>query len=165
MPAMNVVNALPLAGAATQPRLVLLLACMAGLALVAAVAPLAAAGWPYASLLRWLFSGVCHQSAERSFHWFGAPLAVCHRCAGLYLGFTLGVALWPHLPPILRQLALRPTWLAACLALPLIDWALPNSAASRFGTGLIAAFPVGLLALMALPSATPAPHTQQAIKE
>lgn len=159
MSAMNVANAWPLAGHSAQPRLLFLLACVAGLALVASVAPLSSAGWPYAGLLRWFWGGVCHQLPERSFHWFGAPLAVCHRCVGLYLGFTLGVALWPHLPLGLRQLALRPAWLAACLALPAIDWALPNSAASRFGSGLVAAFPVALLALLALPSRTPARPT------
>lgn len=149
---MNVASTWPLADRAGQLRLLLLLACAAWLSLVAAVAPLAAMEWPYAGLLRWFWSGVCHQSPERSFHWFGAPLAVCHRCAGLYLGFALGVVLWPHLPPAWRAMAQRPAWLAACLALPLIDWSLPNSPASRFGTGLIAAFPVGLLALLALPS-------------
>ena len=128
-----------------------LLACLAVLATVAAAAPLAAAGWPYAELLRWPFSLVCHQEPDRSFHWLGWPLAVCHRCAGLYLGFALGVAAWPHLPAGVRRMATRPAWLATCLALLALDWALPNSAASRFATGLLAALPVGLLAHSALP--------------
>jgi len=29
---------------------------------------------------------VCHQRPERSFHLWGAQLAVCARCAGIYLG-------------------------------------------------------------------------------
>ena len=143
--------ALPLPGrdaAATA----LLLAALAGVALAAAAAPLAAAGWPAAGVLKWLFHDVCHQLPERSFHWQGWPLAVCHRCMGLYLGFVLGIALWPALPRALRRLAARPLCLASCAALLAVDWALPNTAASRFGTGLVAAFPVALLALMALPS-------------
>ena len=130
----------------------LLLAALAGVALAAAAAPLAAAGWPSAGVLKWLFHAVCHQLPERSFHWLGWPLAVCHRCLGLYLGFALGLALWPALPKALRRLAVRPLCLASCAALLVVDWALPNTAASRFGTGLLAAFPVALLALMALPS-------------
>ena len=132
-------------------RAALLLACLAVLAAVAAAAPLAAAGWPYAELLRWPFSLACHQLPERSFHWLGSPLAVCQRCAGLYLGFALGVAAWPHLPAGVRRLATRPAWLATCLALLALDWALPNSTASRFATGLLAAFPIGLLAHSVLP--------------
>ena len=141
-------------------RVTLLLACLAGLAAAAAAAPLAAAGWPYAELLRWPFSLVCHQLPERSFHWLGWPLAVCHRCAGLYLGFALGVAAWPHLPAGARRLATRPAWLGTCLALLALDWALPNSAASRLATGLVAAFPMGLLAHSALPAAVRAPPSQ-----
>ena len=32
------------------------------------------------------FSFFCHQSPERSFALAGLPLAVCHRCSGIYLG-------------------------------------------------------------------------------
>ena len=131
-----------------------LLACLAVLATVAAAAPLAAAGWPYAELLRWPFSLACHQLPERSFHWLGSPLAVCQRCTGLYVGFALGVAACPHLPAGVGRMATRPAWLATCLALLALDWALPNSAGSRFATGLLAAFPVGLLAHSALPGFT-----------
>ena len=135
-------------------RAALLLACLAVLAAVAAAAPLAAAGWPYAELLRWPFSLACHQLPERSFHWLGSPLAVCQRCTGLYLGFALGLAAWPHLPASVRRVATRPAWLATCLALLALDWALPNSSASRFATGLLGAFPIGLLAHSALPHFT-----------
>lgn len=116
------------------------------------VAPplLGAAGWPYADALRWLLHPVCHQLPERSFHLFGEPLAVCQRCIGLYLGLTLGVATWPLLPTAAARLAARPRCIAL-FALPLvIDWLANNSAATRFATGMIAAFPVGLLPLLAL---------------
>src|SRR5919108_3827467 len=36
------------------------------------------------------FSRICHQADERSFHVFGAKLAVCARCTGVYVGFLIG---------------------------------------------------------------------------
>jgi uncharacterized membrane protein len=40
--------------------------------------------------LRWFFAAVCHQRPERSFVLWGAPLAVCARCTGIYAGAVLG---------------------------------------------------------------------------
>jgi uncharacterized membrane protein len=49
-----------------------------------------------AGALIWLFFGAtCHQMAERSFHLFGHPFAVCARCTGIYFGFLLGTILYP----------------------------------------------------------------------
>jgi uncharacterized membrane protein len=48
-----------------------------------------------AAVITLFFSFVCHQAAERSFHLMGHPLAVCVRCTGIYLGFLLGVILYP----------------------------------------------------------------------
>ena len=128
----------------------MLLGCSCALALVVAPPLLAASGWPYAEVLRWLLHPVCHQQAERSFHLFGEPLGVCHRCTGLYLGFTLGVAIWPRLPTLAAKLAAQPRCIVL-FAVPLaIDWLGVNSPVSRFATGMIAAFPVGLLPLLAL---------------
>ena len=124
--------------------------CAAALALLVAPAVLAAAGSPFGEVLRWLASPICHQLPERSFSMFGEPLAVCQRCAGLYLGFVLGAASWPRLPRLAARLAASPRWVLAFM-IPLgIDWAVANTAASRFATGLLAAFPVALLALLAL---------------
>jgi uncharacterized membrane protein len=39
------------------------------------------------------FSLVCHQRPERSFWILGAPVAVCARCLGIYLGAGLGLLL------------------------------------------------------------------------
>ena len=73
---------------------------------------------------------------------------------GLYLGFTLGVAVWPRLPALARKLARNPRWVAAFMVPMVIDWALwANTSASRFVTGALAAFPVALLALLALAEA------------
>lgn len=41
------------------------------------------------------FSRVCHQDTARSLFLFGAPLAVCARCTLIYLGFFVGVLLYP----------------------------------------------------------------------
>ena len=160
--------------AAAEPRLAggyapvslglaaLWLACLGGLALVLAPALLAAAGWPYADVLRWLLHSICHQNPERSFHLLGEPLAVCQRCTGLYLGFALGVAAWPLLPTLAARLAARPRWIGL-FALPMvIDWLVENSAASRFATGMMAAFPVGLLPLLALDSTHSPTHHEGA---
>ena len=140
------------ANALTTPwRWALLIACLGWLTLVA-WPPLATAfGWPAASLPRWLLHPICHQLPTRTPHLFDEPLAACHRCMGLYLGFTIGVAAWPRLPALACKLVANPRWVAAFLAPLAIDWALfANTAASRFTTGALASFPVALLALLAL---------------
>lgn len=42
-----------------------------------------------------IFSPICHQTPSRSFFLFGYPLAVCGRCFGIYVGFFIGVLLYP----------------------------------------------------------------------
>lgn len=50
--------------------------------------------FPTAAFFTYLpFSFICHQMPERSFAILGHPLAVCHRCSGIYLGFFLGTLL------------------------------------------------------------------------
>ena len=49
------------------------------------------------------FSSICHQAAERSFHFFGHPMAVCIRCASNYGGFLLVVVLYPFMIKWNRQ--------------------------------------------------------------
>lgn len=44
-----------------------------------------------------VFSPICHQIPSRSFFLFGYPLAVCSRCFGIYVGFLIGVLLYPFL--------------------------------------------------------------------
>src|SRR5882672_11273596 len=43
------------------------------------------------------FSAVCHQAPERSFYFHGYPMGVCSRCASIYAGFIIGLALYPFL--------------------------------------------------------------------
>lgn len=125
----------------------------AGLWLAAAfVAPFGRSrGWAGASLLYAFFHPVCHQIAERSFACFGHPVAVCHRCLGLYAGFFAGLVLWPALPRPAARLLDRPRWVLAFSAPLAVDAAIrANTGASRFATGLVAAFPVALLLLVAV---------------
>lgn len=139
------------AGALRAPwRWALLIGCVAWLALVAVPPLLAWTGSGLAALPHALLHTVCHQIPERSFHWLGAPLAACHRCTGLYVGFTLGVALWPHLRGAAARLDANPRWIAAFFVPLLVDVLVGNTPMSRFATGLVAAFPVALLPLLAI---------------
>ena len=135
----------------TPLRWCLLLGCTGWLALVFAP-PFVA---PYGDVVRWLLQSVCHQIPERSLHLFGEPIAACHRCTGLYFGFAAGVLVWPWLPRLAARLAANPRWIGVFLLPLAIDWAIVvNTPASRFATGLVAAFPVALLPLVAFAQRT-----------
>ena len=89
------------------------------------------------------FSLLCHQIPERSFHLAGHSFAVCARCTGLYVGFALGVLVYP-LGRSLRQLETpRRRWLLVACVPTLIDWALgflgfwENTHLSRFATAAL----------------------------
>jgi uncharacterized membrane protein len=131
-------------------------ACALVLGLVLAAPWTAHRGSWLAPLLYVVFDPVCHQISERSFHLWNEPFAVCHRCTGLYLGMALGIALWPGrarraIPAAARWVLARPRAIVL-FAIPLAIDALllDNTPASRFATGLIAAFPVALLPLAAI---------------
>ena len=136
----------PLTDFQTPWRWLLLLACLCWLAVV--FAPPFLSG--YADVTRWLLHPVCHQIPERSFHLLGEPIAACHRCTGLYLGFTAGVLIWPWMPALAEKLAANPRMVAVCFVPLLVDWLVPvNTPVSRFATGIVASFPVALLPLLA----------------
>lgn len=105
---------------------------------------------PAAPWLYVFFAPVCHQIAERSFHWLGHPLAVCHRCFGLYGGFLMSLLALPHLPRLRSAILERPRRVVL-FALPLAADALvwENVAASRVATGVVASVPVALLVWVA----------------
>jgi uncharacterized membrane protein len=42
-----------------------------------------------------LFSPICHQISERSFHVAGEPFAACARCTGIYFGLAGGIVAYP----------------------------------------------------------------------
>ena len=67
-----------------------------------------------AYFLRRCFALVCHQDPERSFWIAGAPVAICVRCLGIYLGVSAGALVRTS-----RELAFR--LCAAAAALNLFD--------------------------------------------
>jgi len=87
------------------------------------------------------FSFFCHQIPERSFMLTYHPLAVCHRCSGIYLGLFIGTLISSFLfriPPRIQRKCMICT--ASLLAL---DALLPFTGFwsgiwfSRFLTGLV----------------------------
>jgi len=91
-----------------------------------------------------LFGAACHQIPERSFHLWGFPLAVCARCAGLYVGAAAGFLAYPLLRrPLARTDAPRRAWLLLAAVPTTLDFLLgvtglwENTHASRFSTALL----------------------------
>ncbi|MBX3268962.1 MAG: DUF2085 domain-containing protein [Sandaracinaceae bacterium] len=102
---------------------------------------------PLALIARGVFSGLCHQDAARSFARDGHAMAVCHRCAGIYLGLALGAlaALGVRL-----DAARKSYWLAGIAPLAVqvaLGWAFPalDLYWLRVATGLVAGGAGGLL--------------------
>ncbi len=110
-------------------------------------APVAASrGWAAAPLLYAFFDPVCHQIAERSFHLGPEPLAVCHRCTGLYVGFALGLLAAPFFGSARRWLLEEPKRILLFFLPLALDWIwIGNTASTRFSTGLLAAMPIAVL--------------------
>ncbi len=75
--------------------LVVLVFSAAWLGAIAAAPLLLARGSRAASLVYAVFSPLCHQDTDRCFRLADFPLAVCARCTGVYLGFFLGLLIWP----------------------------------------------------------------------
>jgi len=100
--------------------------------------------WPLTPYLYAFFSPLCHQSPDRSFHLFTEPFGVCARCFGLYVGFWLGLVVWPLMPRLSTRLLERPRLLLV-FAVPIgLDLLTENTHATRYFSGLIASFPVAL---------------------
>jgi|SRR5882672_10853612 len=89
------------------------------------------------------FSAVCHQAPERSFYFHGYPMGVCSRCASIYAGFIIGLALYPFLRD-LREDGFPPRWILISAAIPtVIDFTVgvlglfANTFFSRALTGIL----------------------------
>lgn len=65
------------------------------------------------------FSTVCHQAAERSFYFRGHPMGVCSRCASIYAGFIIGLAVYPFLRD-LREDRFPPRWILIGAGAPMV---------------------------------------------
>ncbi len=101
------------------------------------------------------FAIVCHQRPERSFWIFGAEVAVCARCLGIYLGAALGLLFRTS-----RRIALR--LLIAAAALNLFD--AMTELTGLHGNWLAIRFAFGLLlgATAALLISSAAAHPKEA---
>src|SRR5262245_59186301 len=92
-------NASRLRAVRSQDRIVyvaLLLVSLVWLGLIFAAPLLAAKGRVFSAMAIYRsLSGICHQLPARSFHLHGFPLAVCSRCTGVYVGFALGLMVYP----------------------------------------------------------------------
>ena len=101
------------------------------------------------ALIQFFFSFVCHQVRDRSFVLWGYPVAVCHRCTGIYLGLFLGSLAENR--SLHRSPGHRRLWVIASTVPLLLDALLPftglwaNNWISRFLTGLFFGFVVSAL--------------------
>lgn len=144
-------------------------ASVAGLGLLALALVPPFLGPEAGRLLHGAFGLVCHQLPERSLHLGGEPVALCHRCLGILVGYVGGLALAPlmgsqSLTTIARGVQAR--WLVLAGVPAAIDWALgalgvwANTPLSRTLTGaLLGLVAGGILAanLLAPPRFTPSP--------
>jgi uncharacterized membrane protein len=89
------------------------------------------------------FSKICHQRPERSFFIMGYPLAVCSRCTGLYVGFSLALITYPLVRSLQTVTAPDRKWLFLAAVPMALDFTLTftgiweNTHSSRFLTGLL----------------------------
>ena len=90
-----------------------------------------------------VFSFVCHQIPERSFHLAGHQFAVCSRCTGLYTGFAVAALVYPLARSLTRTDAPRRRWLILAAVPLLIDFSLTyfglwsNTHVTRFSSGAL----------------------------
>ncbi len=117
---------------------------------------LAASSSPIAEFVYRAFHPICHQLPERSFHLFGAKLAVCVRCSSIYFSFLVGVVLYPFVRGLHNTRTPSRTFLFATL-LPIVlevatEWVglYQSTALTRSLTGAFLGF---ILSFIVLPVA------------
>jgi uncharacterized membrane protein len=92
------------------------------------------------------FSFICHQINNRSFHYREFPFAVCARCFGVYLGFFIGLIVYPLCRKIENSEPFPRIWLFLAMIPMGVDFALgffniwENTHLSRLITGGILGF-------------------------
>ena len=122
---------------------VAIIALVPALLIVAAPLLLASGHTSSALAIYEIFSYLCHQLPERSFHIEDHKFAVCSRCTGIYFGFALSVLFYPLARSLRRVDTPRIGWLLLATAPIAIDWSLgvtglrDNTHLSRFLTGAL----------------------------
>lgn len=104
-------------------------------------------------LVRQAFAPVCHQMPGRSFAIGGVPLAVGHRCFGIYAGVLAGTLAWPLLSaPFQQKVGRRAGGLLVIAGVPAaLDWGLglvdwwANTTLTQTATGALLGVALGLL--------------------
>ena len=97
----------------------------------------------FAATIYKVFSFVCHQIPDRSFHLAGHQFAVCSRCTGLYTGFAVAALTYPLTHSLTRTDTPRRRWLILAAVPLLIDFSLTyfglwtNTHLTRFATGAL----------------------------
>ena len=98
------------------------------------------------------FSAVCHQLPARSPHVHGTPLAVCHRCLGIYAGLAAGGLLMPIIPSWAQTIHSYARYILIGALTPLaFDWLVDavglwtNTPVSRMLTGSLVGLVAGVL--------------------
>ncbi len=109
------------------------------------------------SLLFLAFSGACHQIPERSPHFLGVALAVCHRCYGAYLALPLAALVFRFAGRWDGRVNRRaPILLTLAVAAPGVDWLgdvihiWSNTPLSRMLTGAVFGLTAGYFLSRAL---------------
>lgn len=109
------------------------------------------------------FHAVCHQLPARSFHLDGVPLAVCHRCLGIYAALPAAVLLFVWIGTWWQVLDRYAPYVLAASLLPLgIDWLgdvlgiWDNTAVSRLVTGSVFGLAAGYYLMQAVARAVDA---------
>lgn len=103
--------------------------------------------WP---LLDAMYLPFCHRRPERTLAFWGEPMPLCSRCAGIALGLALGAVIaWPS--PSLRVTRLLALVAVLLMLVDIVTQDLglhPVWHASRLGTGVLAGyiFAIGLVA-------------------
>ena len=103
---------------------------------------------------RLLFRLLCHGIVTRCFTMFGAPMPICARCTGIYVGLfagLIGFVAWPHI----EERIARYTMLIAAVPMALDGLSQATGLREstnplRVTTGIIAAFAFGMWVLSAV---------------
>jgi uncharacterized membrane protein len=104
------------------------------------------------AMLDGAFRHLCHQLPGRSFAVGGTPLAVCHRCTGIYAGLAGGALLFPFVRTAARRWMRHDRGVLLAAVLPAtLDWGADvlglwgNTVGTRVGTGLWLGLVVGVV--------------------